>query len=75
MTTREKFDKVFSSPYTFSFKNQLCRRDGEWDRIITWEHLGEPGDRHIASSKNDYYNIDDCLDNCLTYIANIESIS
>ena len=71
MTTREKFDKVFSSPYTFSFKNQLCRRDGEWDRIITWEHLGQPGDR----SKNDYYNIDDCLDNCLTYIANLESIS
>jgi len=73
MTTREKFDKVFDSGYTFSFKNKLCHRDGEWDQIITWTRFREPGDCYIASCKHDYTNIDDCLDDCLIYIENLEN--
>ena len=73
MTLQEKFKLIFESGNWFIFENTIKRQDGEWVDRITWEHVGQPGNRHIKSCEwFGFETIEECVDDCLNYIETIK---
>jgi hypothetical protein len=69
-TLEEKFKAIFSSGYSISFQNEVRRNDSEWYSRITWKHIQQPGGGIIKQCEwFGFDNIEECVDDCLTYVA------
>ena len=72
-TVAEKFNRVFESGHSISFQNTIRRMEGEWESRIIWKHHQLPGTAIITECRwEGFETIEECIDNCLKYLASIE---
>ena len=69
-TLGEKISTIFKSGKSISFQNEVRRKDGEWYSRITWKHIQQPNGSVIKQSTwFGFDTIDECVEDCLTYLA------
>ena len=68
-TLGEKISTIFKSGKSISFQNEVRRKDGEWYSRITWKHIQQPNGSVIKQSTwFGFDTIDECVEDCLTYL-------
>jgi hypothetical protein len=71
MTTKEKANKVFQSGLAFRIWNKPVQNDQLWDIKIFWAHMEYDNKNIVVECDNKGFDtLDDCLDNCITYLKN-----
>lgn len=73
MTIAEKANKVFQSGLAFRIWNKPVVNDYLWDIKIFWAHIEYDNETIVEKcDPKGFHNLDECLDDCITYIKTIE---
>lgn len=74
MSDNNKPFQIFNSGLAFQIYNKPIRDDYLWDDKIFWKHIEYNSKTIIEQCNNKgFYNLEDCMDDCIKYINNYKN--